>query len=52
MTEDLLGLGGSQVPRFVKQYADVGALISQACERFAAEVRDGRFPEARHCYGV
>ncbi|AZD10528.1 3-methyl-2-oxobutanoate hydroxymethyltransferase [Pseudomonas chlororaphis] len=52
VTEDLLGLGGPQMPRFVKQYADVGALISQACERFAAEVRDGRFPEARHCYGV
>ncbi|QQX58029.1 3-methyl-2-oxobutanoate hydroxymethyltransferase [Pseudomonas chlororaphis] len=52
VTEDLLGLGGPQVPRFVKQYADVGALISQACEQFAAEVRDGRFPEARHCYGV
>ncbi|AZE51146.1 3-methyl-2-oxobutanoate hydroxymethyltransferase [Pseudomonas chlororaphis] len=52
VTEDLLGLGGPQVPRFVKQYTDVGALISQACEQFAAEVRDGRFPEARHCYGV
>ncbi|POA64245.1 3-methyl-2-oxobutanoate hydroxymethyltransferase [Pseudomonas sp. GW531-T4] len=52
VTEDLLGLGGPQVPRFVKQYADVGALISQACEQFAAEVRDDRFPEARHCYGV
>lgn len=52
VTEDLLGLGGPKVPRFVKQYADVGALISQACEQFAAEVRDGRFPEARHCYGV
>ena len=52
VTEDLLGLGGPQVPRFVKQYADAGALIGQACERFAAEVRDGVFPEARHCYGV
>ena len=52
VTEDLLGLGGEQVPRFVKQYADAAALISQACERFAAEVRDGQFPEAQHCYGV
>lgn len=52
VTEDLLGLGGEHVPRFVKQYADVGALISQACERFATEVRDGSFPQARHCYGV
>ena len=52
VTEDLLGLGGSRVPRFVKQYADVGALISQACEAFAHEVRSGQFPEPRHCYGV
>lgn len=52
VTEDMLGLGGEHVPRFVKQYADVAALISEACEQFAAQVRDGTFPEARHCYGV
>lgn len=52
VTEDLLGLGGPQVPRFVKQYADAGALISQACQRFAAEVREQAFPQLQHCYGV
>ena len=52
VTEDMLGLGGDHVPRFVKQYADVGTLISQACEEFAAQVRDGTFPEPKHCYGV
>ncbi|MFJ2319600.1 3-methyl-2-oxobutanoate hydroxymethyltransferase [Pseudomonas sp. NPDC087817] len=52
VTEDVLGLGGAHVPRFVKQYADVGAVIREACERFADEVRQGQFPEARHCYGL
>ena len=52
VTEDALGLGGERVPRFVKQYADAGALISQACAAFAREVRDGHFPQSEHCYGV
>jgi 3-methyl-2-oxobutanoate hydroxymethyltransferase len=52
VTEDVLGLGGEHVPRFVKQYADVGAVIRDACARYADDVRHGRFPEARHCYGL
>lgn len=52
VTEDLLGLGGERLPRFVKQYADVGAVIREACGQFADDVRHGRFPEARHCYGL
>lgn len=52
VTEDLLGLTGDQVPRFVKPYADVAEVIREACTRFANEVRDGTFPETHHCYGV
>jgi 3-methyl-2-oxobutanoate hydroxymethyltransferase len=52
VTEDLLGLGGDHVPRFVKQYADVGQVIREACIRYADEVRDGAFPGLHHCYGV
>ncbi|MNH20058.1 3-methyl-2-oxobutanoate hydroxymethyltransferase [compost metagenome] len=52
VTEDLLGLGGDHVPRFVKQYADVGQVIREACARYADEVRNGAFPEMHHCYGV
>ena len=52
VTEDLLGLSGEHLPRFVKQYADVGAVIRDACERFAEDVRNAGFPEARHCYGL
>ncbi|WP_085664190.1 MULTISPECIES: 3-methyl-2-oxobutanoate hydroxymethyltransferase [Pseudomonas] len=52
VTEDLLGLGGEHVPRFVKQYADVAGVIRKACTHFADEVRDGTFPTLEHCYGV
>jgi 3-methyl-2-oxobutanoate hydroxymethyltransferase len=43
---DLLGLGGSFVPRHAKQYADVGTAIKQAVETYVDEVRDGAFPTA------
>ncbi|MFF7066362.1 3-methyl-2-oxobutanoate hydroxymethyltransferase [Pseudomonas sp. NPDC008258] len=33
VTEDLLGLGGAHVPRFVKQYADAGQVIRDACAK-------------------
>ena len=52
VTEDLLGLGGPHVPRFVKQYADLGQVIREACSRYAHEVRDQTFPALQHCYGV
>jgi len=48
---DLLGYqeGG---PRFVKQYARLGPEIQAALERYAADVRNGAFPEAQHTYGI
>ena len=52
VTEDLLGLGSGHAPRFVKQYADVGQVIREACGRYAQEVRNGVFPTLQHCYGV
>jgi 3-methyl-2-oxobutanoate hydroxymethyltransferase len=49
---DLLGLYQGRPARFVKQYADLGATIRAALERYAAEVREGRFPEEQHTYGM
>ena len=49
---DLLGLLPGPAPRFVKQYADVGATIREALETYVHEVRTGRFPEERHTYGM
>ena len=46
---DLLGLS-DWAPSFVKQYARLGALASQAARRFADEVTAGKFPDDEHCY--
>ena len=47
---DLLGLYDGRSPRFVRRYADVGAVTIDALERFAADVRERRFPGAEHTY--
>jgi 3-methyl-2-oxobutanoate hydroxymethyltransferase len=52
VTEDILGLSGARIPKFAKQYADVGAVIKAAVEQYAADVRDGAFPGLEQCFGV
>jgi 3-methyl-2-oxobutanoate hydroxymethyltransferase len=57
---DLLGLGGLpdasgnrvRVPKFVKQYADLGPQIVRALEAYIADVQAGRFPSAEHTYSM
>jgi len=49
---DLLGLYGGRTPRFVKQYANLGAEIERALTEYAADVRSGTFPEERHTYAM
>jgi 3-methyl-2-oxobutanoate hydroxymethyltransferase len=49
---DLLGLYEGRAPRFVKRYAEVGDEIKRALERFAEEVRSGRFPDEQHTYAM
>jgi 3-methyl-2-oxobutanoate hydroxymethyltransferase len=49
---DVLALLDGFVPRFVKQYANVGALISQALTAYRDDVRHGRFPAAEHTYSM
>ena len=46
---DMLGLS-DWTPSFVKQYANLGALASQAARRFVEEVGDRKFPDAEHAY--
>ena len=49
---DLLGLYDGRAPRFVKRYADLAAEIRGALERYAADVREHRFPEEQHTYSI
>jgi len=46
---DLLGLN-DWTPSFVKQYANLGALASQAARAFADDVAHRKFPGDEHCY--
>lgn len=47
---DLLGLEERLAPRFVRRYADLGEQARTAISRFAADVRDGRFPTDKESY--
>jgi 3-methyl-2-oxobutanoate hydroxymethyltransferase len=49
---DLLGLYDGGSPRFAKRYAEIGAEIQSALERFAQDVRSGAFPEEEHTYAM
>ncbi len=48
--QDMAGMSSGRAPRFVKRYADVGGMLSQAARDFAAEVRDGTFPSSEHTF--
>ena len=52
VTEDILGMSGPRIPKFAKQFADVGAAIGSAAEQYASDVRASRFPTLDHCFGV
>ena len=49
---DLLGLYEARAPRFVKRYAALADEIRAALERYAEDVRAGRFPEDQHGYAM
>jgi 3-methyl-2-oxobutanoate hydroxymethyltransferase len=47
---DLLGLGSRQPPKFVRQYAEIGRIATEAVAAFAADVRGGTFPNDDESY--
>lgn len=49
VTDDMLGMF-DHVPRFVKVYEDIAKTISGAAARYAADVRNRRFPEPEQTY--
>jgi len=48
---DLLGLEERIAPRFVRRYAELGVASREGIARFAADVREGRFPSPEETYG-
>ena len=49
---DMLGYYEGHAPRFVKRYADLGAVITEALAHYAEDVRSGAFPEQQHTYAM
>lgn len=49
--EDMLGLS-PRVPKFVKEFGEVGKAIERAIASYADEVKARNFPEPRHTYEV
>lgn len=48
--QDMAGLRDGQLPRFVKQYADMRKVMSDAAQAFAKDVESGSFPGPDHTF--
>ena len=49
---DLLGVFDQFKPKFTKRYAQISEIAVEALRRYAAEVREGKFPDADHSYDM
>jgi 3-methyl-2-oxobutanoate hydroxymethyltransferase len=47
---DILGLCEKYSPKFVKRYADVKSVMTDAVSRYIAEVKGGEFPTEEHSF--
>lgn len=48
---DMMGLFEKFVPKFVKQYRNLGPEIIKAMEEYKSDVKTGAFPEEKHVFG-
>lgn len=47
---DILGLCEKYSPKFVKRYADLGPVITEASRQYVSEVKEGLFPTEEHSF--
>lgn len=50
--QDMLGMFSDYVPKFVKQFANVGDIMKQAFKDYINEVSDQTFPDASRSYTI
>lgn len=48
--QDFAGLTGGHIPKFVKQYAQLREILTDAATSYVSEVASGVFPGQEHCY--
>lgn len=49
---DLLGAFDTFKPKFAKRYGNIAEMATKAFEAYAADVRNGTFPDAEHSYSM
>jgi 3-methyl-2-oxobutanoate hydroxymethyltransferase len=47
---DLVGLTAGHVPRFVRRYCNLSAIVSEALAAYRQDILDGRFPSEQESY--
>ena len=50
VNQDMLGMSGDFKPKFVRQFAQVGAMMEEAYRAYDAAVKDGSFPSLEESY--
>lgn len=50
--QDMLGLFPDFTPKFVKKYANVGEMMTQAFRDYIADVQEGSFPAPEHTFAI
>ena len=50
--QDMLGMFSDFTPKFVKRYGNVGDYMKEAFRKYSEEVKDGVFPEEKHCFKI
>ena len=49
---DLVGMTFGRLPRFVRQYADIRQLMTDAIQSWSADVKTGQYPNDDESYGL
>ncbi|MBQ1334132.1 MAG: 3-methyl-2-oxobutanoate hydroxymethyltransferase [Clostridia bacterium] len=50
--QDMLGMFSDFTPKFVKKYASIGEIMTEAFKKYDAEVKDGSFPSEEYTYKI
>ena len=50
--QDMLGMFNDFIPKFVKQYANIGTIMREAIGSYVSEVQNGTFPEEKHTFKI
>lgn len=49
---DMLGMFSDFTPKFVKRFAETGAVMTDAFKAYIKEVKEGTYPEQAHTYAI